>query len=85
MLFEVKDTPTPEQVWRKKHGIQTYRTPKMAVEEQPWNCWIGDFAEAFHENEFTTGETEMDAIVAMAKRLKIPLWFEEEFANRNKK
>jgi len=78
-MFDSKsvEKDSPRLAWFKKHNVSTYRTPHMADEDEPWNCWSGPLQEAVNNNRYATGETEDEAIANWAIENEVRLWNEE--------
>ena len=79
-LFTIAPCPSPRMAWMAAHGIATHRTPleprdgKWPIEDEfgndvyPWNATCNDI--------HMDGMTEDEALVALCKLLKLPLWNE---------
>ena len=75
-LFEIPVSESPRRLWLKKHRISTHRSDCVPDDEEPWNAWVGDLAEAIEDGSVGTGATEDDAVCDLAKMLGIRLWNE---------
>lgn len=53
---------SPKDQWKKKHGIQT----KQDELSEDWTAWKGD--------DLTTGHTEQQALLKLARRLKLTFY-----------
>ena len=90
MFPGMEETPSPRRKWLQDHDVHTFETPGLDAEA--WSAWIGDLDDAVsmggdnpEAGGYAKGDTEEDAIVALATARKIPLWNEEAFtADRNK-
>lgn len=72
---------SPRLAWMKKHDIHVHHTATIA---EPWSAWIGDLQESIERGGFdpelggyATGNTEDEAIFALARARGIRLWNEE--------
>jgi len=78
-LFPIPPSPSPRLAWMAKHDLHTHCSG--AAKDflgEPWNCWRGDLKDATVLNDdYATGATEIDAIVAWAKAHGVKLWNEE--------
>ena len=79
-LFQIPVSESPRRLWLKKHRISTHKSDCVPDDEDPWNAWVGDLAEAIEANLTCTGNTEDEAICALAKKLGLRLWNEEALA-----
>ncbi len=77
-LFEIPEQLSPRLAWMREHGVTTRHCPgewtcEFTGTEGP--CWIAsdDFSDPLN---FTSGDTEDEAIVALAKENGWPLWNE---------
>ena len=68
---------SPRLRWMEKHRVQTYKSPKMADEDYPWNAWTGELDEALNADSYGSGRTEEDAVVSWALKNDVMLWHEE--------
>lgn len=77
LLFDVPEQLSPRMAWMMKNDVQTYLTPHLDVEEEPWNCWSGDLQRAMDRDRVEHGKTEDEAITEWAKANHQNLWNEE--------
>lgn len=75
-LFQIPISESPRRLWLKKHRISTHKSDCVPEDEDPWNAWVGDLAEAIEDNLLCCGSSEDDALCALAKKLRIRLWNE---------
>lgn len=78
-LFNIEETPSPRLVWMRLHKIRTHRSPSIPEGEEPWVAWLpedehDDTGIPIDMESCGLGETEDEAIVALAKLKNIPLW-----------
>lgn len=64
-LFSVPENLSPRLKWMREHGITTTKTT-VTVEKDAVRAQCG--------NKTEISENELDALTALAKRLKIRLW-----------
>lgn len=64
-LFDMPDSPSPRLKWMQENGIKTIKAND--------GRWIAYKSETSHK---FTHESEVDAVVGLAKQLKIKLWKE---------
>lgn len=82
LLFEVPESKSPRLLWVEKNSIKTAVMPEAEADEigeipGRWGAMIG--VGALKEAGFIGyGNTEEDAILDLAIKLKIPLWNEED-------
>lgn len=81
-LFEIEEGLSPRLRWIQRHGIATAVTrdgiATALTRDGHWQAWIPE------DNPWAVmlagcGETEDDALVALARRLGLRTWQEEEF------
>lgn len=64
-LFDMPEDPSPRLKWMHEHDIRT-----MQTKDNRWVAYKGETHHKFvHENE-------IDAVVGLAKQVKIKLWKE---------
>lgn len=68
---------SPRLAWLKKHNLNTYKSPGIDEEDEPWSCWTGQLEDAIKHNSYVTGETEDEAITNWAIENGVKLWNEE--------
>lgn len=78
LLFPVKESLSPRLKWMREHEIQSYECP---VDEDPWCAVVvpkgqtfGDVVSRCREDDLGYGDTENEALIALAQKLNIPLW-----------
>lgn len=78
-LFTIEPSLSPRLAWMEKHRIQTKHAgfgPAVHTQWTAWrNCEIYDHP---HDGNAAEGETEDEAIVALAQKLGLKLWNEEQ-------
>lgn len=80
-LFDIEETPSPRLLWMRRHKVQTHRSPSIPEGGEPWAAWMMDDCDLGSvlppsEEDCGLSETEDEAIVALAKIKRIPLWDE---------
>ena len=69
-LFHVKESLSPRLAWMRENKIQTQKiTHDSYPPHESWQAWVMFTMAAF-------GDTEDEAIVALAKKLNLKLWNE---------
>jgi len=76
-LFEIPEQLSPRLKWMKEHDVHTDKCRYLQAGEAPWSAWQGDMMKAMSFMEISTGETEDEAIVHLAKAMGWKLWNEE--------
>lgn len=71
-LFQIEETLSPRLKWMRENQIETESDAFDAYTGE--DRWIAYRYEDFGDNEF--GDTEDEAIVALAKKLNVKLWNE---------
>lgn len=85
-LFSIADVTheSPRLAWMKRHRVETHHLPLAHIDgDEPWRATTTGRAphQLGDRLHVGTGETEHEAIASLAKRERIPLWNEEEFAS----
>ena len=85
-LFEVPIQPSPRMAWLAKNKLRTERNPDYneGFTEDEFGNDIFEYY-AIHDNQLDKavgGETPEIAIINWATQSGIPLWNEQEFANK---
>lgn len=70
-LFQIPETKSPRLLWIEKHGVWTSRVKHIDAPNQS-EAWKAEAA-----GHVGVGPTEDDAIVDLAKRMKLKLWNEQ--------
>ena len=70
MLFDVAECKSPRLKWMEKHGIRTYNNSEMS------NQWMAIYSHG-PDSQNARGDSEDDALVALALKMKIKTWKEE--------
>jgi hypothetical protein len=83
LLFPVPEVKSPRKLWLEKHAVETKRMPAhlIGTEDEDgigipaWVAWVR------HEDADTAegGDTEQEAIRALAVRRRWKLWNEEGY------
>jgi len=72
---------SPKIRWMKKYNLKCECDESLFGndEYEPWSCWDMSLENSFGdlENNYSTGNTEDEAIAAYAKKHGIKLWNEE--------
>lgn len=84
-LFDVPETLSPRLAWMKKHGVMTYKSPDFEPEEDPWCAWLpeNNMEELGLPEDLEQcglGQTEDEAITALAVLHNIRLWNEPQLS-----
>jgi hypothetical protein len=69
-LFNIPDSKSPRLRWMDMHGVWTRKTQFVDFVQEE-SAWTAEAA-----GRIGTGPTEDDAIVDLAKKMKIRLWNE---------
>lgn len=82
MLFELEESLSPREAWLRRHRVVTgwleAGTETIdGIVDEGWEWCAASLTR--HLRGF--GATEADAIAALAKRMGVPLWFEEAYVN----
>lgn len=75
-LFDLPPSLSPRLAWMKEHDVKTAISPCLVAGEQPWNAWTGELEGGIFTEKCSTGETEDEAIVALALANGWRLWTE---------
>ena len=76
-LFHIDESLSPRLAWMRQHRIQTSESDlfKLTQHGKPWAAWIsGKRTKAVAQ--YTTADTEDEAIIALAKKINLKLWNE---------
>lgn len=65
---------SPRLAWIKKYGIVTYHS----LPNEPDHCWFAGFQDWW----ITEGETEDEALAALARYCNLPLWNTEVYLGK---
>lgn len=73
---------SPRLAWMKKHGVRVKRSTHLKAGDAPWCAWFSideDPGTGFPANPdlLGYGETEEEAVGALAEESHTPLWNEE--------
>ena len=71
-LFDLPESPSPRLKWLRAHKIKTCADAFDAYTGE--DRWVAYLRDDIGDNEF--GDTEDEAIVALAKKLNLKLWNE---------
>ena len=63
-LFDIPESKSPRLVWMEKHGVKT--------------SYCNDLWQAEHGITIAFGDSELDALTELAKKLNLKLWNEEK-------
>lgn len=76
-LFDIPETLSPRLKWMREHGIvaQFYSLDSMPP-KTGWQAWVPMSTENAWPQATAFGDTEDEAIVALAKKLNLKLWNE---------
>ena len=78
---------SPRLKWFKAHEVKIHHNPDIEPGEEcpetgdtryAWMAWTGDEMGAMHADEIGFGDTEDEAIVALAKAKGWRLWSEQD-------
>lgn len=81
-LFQLQPTLSPRLKWIAEKQVRTHEHPQS---DPPWSAWLPsqDYGPTWsgcydpsQESDVGHGDTEDEAIVALALKLSIPLWNE---------
>lgn len=83
-LFPIEEitADSPRLAWMKRHDVHTAFS--TCCEESPWSAWVGELKVAIEiggsypsTGGYAIGDSEDEAIAALAEARGIPLWNEE--------
>ena len=81
-LFDLPESPSPRLKWIAEKQVRTHNHPQS---EPPWSAWLPsqDYSSTWpccydplQEDMVGQGDTEDEAIIALAKKLNLKLWNE---------
>jgi hypothetical protein len=78
-LFKIEDQKSPKLIWMEKHKVNHHHC-KTEEKDFQYMAWMGEQPDS--ETKCGYGSTLQEALCDMAKRNKIVLWNEEDFAKR---
>lgn len=70
-LFPVEESLSPRLRWLREHDVVTWRTEGCKM---PWSASHSQDIKTTARTRFGEGDTEDEAIVALARANKWPLW-----------
>jgi len=71
-LFDIPESKSPRILWMEKHGVTTYPPNPLL------GCWAASRDTDPPLDQFVgLGDTELDALTEMAKKLNLRLWNEQ--------
>lgn len=85
------ESKSPRLLWMERHGIQTMHRNDLPSDAGRWEAYVGEYEAAvtrtltdsesrFYPDEspfLAWGETEEEAVLALAKNNRWPLWFSD--------
>jgi hypothetical protein len=74
LFTDLPVSKSPRLLWMERHGIKTIFMPASGSVDA---FWIADFMDPNTTHYQEVGDTEDDALTALAKAAGIRMWFEE--------